>query len=74
MPRRNLSVSPVQYTARIALEAVDICGVQLRRGEPLLFMIAAANRDPQRFEVPDRLNLKRTNNPILRLVQEPTFA
>ena len=57
--------SPVQYTARIALEDVDICGVRLRRGEPLMFLIAAANRDPQRFEDPDRLNLKRTNNPHL---------
>src|SRR5215831_16633525 len=57
--------SPAQYTARIALEDVDICGVRLRRGEPLMFLIAAANRDPQRFEDPDRLNLKRTNNPHL---------
>ena len=57
--------SPVQYTARIALEDVDICGVRLPRGEPLMFLIAAANRDPQRFEDPDRLNLKRTNNPHL---------
>ena len=57
--------SPVQYTSRIALEDVDICGVRLRRGKPLVFLIAAANRDPQRFEDPDRLNLKRTNNPHL---------
>ena len=57
--------SPVQYTGRSALEDVEICGVRLRRGEPLMFLNAAANRDPQRFENPDRLNLKRTNNPHL---------
>ena len=57
--------SPVQYTGRTTLEDVEICGVRLRRGEPLMFLIAAANRDPQRFEDPDRLNLKRTNNPHL---------
>lgn len=57
--------SPVQYVSRIALEDVDICGVRLRPGEPLMFLLAAANRDPQRFEDPDRLNLKRTDNPHL---------
>lgn len=57
--------SPVQYISRIALEDVDICGERLRRGEPLMLLLAAANRDPQRFEDPDRLNLKRTNNPHL---------
>ena len=57
--------SPVQYTGRTALEDLVICGVQLRGGESLMFLLAAANRDPQRFEDPDRLNLKRTNNPHL---------
>jgi cytochrome P450 len=37
--------SPVQYTARIAKEELDICGVQLRAGEQILFMLGAANRD-----------------------------
>jgi cytochrome P450 len=57
--------SPVQYTGRMALEELEICGVRLRRGEPIMFLLAAANRDPQRFEEPDRLNLKRANNPHL---------
>lgn len=57
--------SPVQYTGRICAEDLDICGVRLCRGESILFLNAAANRDPQRFEEPDRLNLKRANNPHL---------
>jgi cytochrome P450 len=54
--------SPVQYTGRVALDELDICGVRLRRGEAIVFLNAAANRDPRRFEDPDRLNLKRGNN------------
>jgi len=57
--------SPVQYTARITKEEMEICGVQLRAGETVLFMLGAANRDPNQFKEPDRLNLKRTNNPHL---------
>ena len=54
--------SPVQFSARVTREEVGICGAQLGRGETILFMNAAANRDPQRFQEPDRLDLKRANN------------
>ena len=54
--------SPVQYVTRVAREDIEICGVRLRQGEPILFLNAAANRDPQRFQDPDRLDLKRVNN------------
>lgn len=54
--------SPVQYTSRVATEDMAICGVRLPAGESIVFLNAAANRDPQRFEDPDRLDLKRANN------------
>jgi hypothetical protein len=57
--------SPVQYTARIAKEEIEICGVRLRQGELVMFVNAAANRDPLQFKDPDRLDLKRVNNPHL---------
>jgi cytochrome P450 len=41
---------------------MEICGVRLRRREPIIFLNAAANRDPQRFPDPDRLDLIRANN------------
>jgi pimeloyl-[acyl-carrier protein] synthase len=43
---------PVRYTARVAKEDMEICGVRLRRGEPTMFLNAAANPDPQRFSRP----------------------
>jgi len=57
--------SPVQYTGRMAKEELEICGVRLRAGDPILFILGAANRDPQQFRDTDRLDLKRLNNPHL---------
>jgi hypothetical protein len=57
--------SPVQYTGRAAKEELDICDVHIQRGETILFMIGAANRDALQFKEPDRLNLKRLHNPHL---------
>ncbi|MFY9752011.1 MAG: cytochrome P450 [Candidatus Acidiferrales bacterium] len=54
--------SPIQYTARTVKEEAEICGVRLRRGQVLLCMLGAANRDARQFKDPDRLNLKRVNN------------
>jgi cytochrome P450 len=57
--------SPVQYTGRMAKEELEICGLRLRPGDPILFILGAANRDPQQFRDADRLDLKRVNNPHL---------
>ncbi len=54
--------SPVQFTARVTREEIRISGAQLAGGETVLFMNAAANRDPRHFQFPDRLDLKRANN------------
>jgi cytochrome P450 len=57
--------SPVQYTGRMVLEELEFCGVQARRGQEVIFMLGAANRDARQFKDPDRLDLKRVNNPHL---------
>jgi cytochrome P450 len=54
--------SPVQFTARIAKEEMELCGVRLRPGEAVSFMLGAANRDPRHFEDPHHLNLARLHN------------
>jgi cytochrome P450 len=54
--------SPVQYTGRGAKEEMELCGVRLNPGDGVLFVLGAANRDPEQFAEPDRLNLKRLNN------------
>ena len=57
--------SPVQYISRLAKEQMEIEGVSLRAGEPVLIMLGAANRDPKQFKDPDVFDPARQNNPHL---------
>jgi len=54
--------SPVQFTARVLKEDIEVCGQQIRKGWTVLCMLGAANRDPKQFKEPDELDLKRLNN------------
>jgi 4-methoxybenzoate monooxygenase (O-demethylating) len=51
--------SPVQTFFRTTTRAVDIGGVQLGEGEKVLMLLAAANRDPRRWERPDAYEIER---------------
>jgi cytochrome P450 len=55
--------SPVQVGTRIAKVELEIHGRQVRPGELLVFLLGAANRDPEDFVDPDRLDLGRRPNP-----------
>lgn len=55
--------SPVQFTARVLKEDIEVCGQEIRKGWTLQCMLGAANRDPKQFKDPNQLNLKRLNNP-----------
>ena len=54
--------SPVQFTARVLKEDIEVCGQRIPKGWTVQCMLGAANRDPKQFEEPDRLDLKRLNN------------
>jgi cytochrome P450 len=55
-------VSPVIYMRRTALVDTEIAGRQIRAGDKVVRYFGAANRDPRRFEQPDRLDIGRPNN------------
>jgi cytochrome P450 len=57
--------SPIQFVGRVAKEDMEICDVRLRQGQRIVFILGAANRDPQRFKDPDHLDLNRLPNPHL---------
>lgn len=54
--------SPVQHTARIAPANMELGGKSIRKGARVVAVLAAANRDPNRFPDPDRLDLLRSDN------------
>jgi cytochrome P450 len=53
--------SSVQVTARTALEDVTVGGIEIGRGETVLCLLGAANRDPTVYPQPDRLDIAREN-------------
>ncbi len=54
--------SPSQHTARIAPRDTEIGSKQIRKGQAVIAVMGAGNRDPERFPDPDRLDLGRTDN------------
>ncbi len=51
--------APVQTFFRTTTKAVEVGGVQLGEGEKVLLFLAAANRDPRRWERADQFDVKR---------------
>src|SRR6185369_574853 len=54
--------TPSQHTARIAPADVTIGGKLIKKGTAVMAVMAAGNRDPDRFPDPDRLDLTREDN------------
>ena len=53
---------PVQLTTRFAAEPIELDGHVIQPGDHIEFVLGAANRDPEEFEDPDRLDLGRRPN------------
>jgi cytochrome P450 len=53
---------PAKISVRIAAAPLELGGQEIRAGDRVFLMLAAANRDPDRFERPDELDLGRERN------------
>ena len=54
--------SPIQYTSRLAPHDVQMGRKTIRKRQAVIAVIGAANRDPERFPDPDRLDICRQDN------------
>jgi hypothetical protein len=54
--------SPVQATSRVAMTELEIDGTAIAKGEMVVTLLGAANRDPEQFPDPDRLDVTRRDN------------
>jgi cytochrome P450 len=66
--------SPVQFTARVLKEDIEVCGQRIPKRWSILCMLGAANRDPKQFKEPNQLNLNRLNNQHLAFSAGPHFC
>lgn len=55
--------SPVQGLSRVTTEAVELSGTRIPTGARVHLLFAAANRDPEVFDDPDRFDITRSPNP-----------
>ena len=54
--------SPSQHTARLAPNDLMLGGKKIQKRQAVIAVMAAGNRDPERFAEPDRLDLAREDN------------
>lgn len=57
-------VGPVQARPRIAGVDVEVDGVTIPKGSPVFVMLAAANRDPERYENPHTFDVEKPSRHI----------
>ena len=53
--------SSVQMTGRVAFEDVEFSGVTIPKGEQVLTLLGAANRDPEQYDDPEGFRVDRQN-------------
>ncbi|MFD4399784.1 cytochrome P450 [Kitasatospora sp. NPDC058478] len=63
-----------QAIVRVVAQDLEIGGQLLREGELAYLFLGATNRDPERFEDPDRLDLTRPGNRHLSFGHGPHFC
>jgi cytochrome P450 len=66
--------SPSQHTARLAPEDTVLGGQTIRKRQAVIAVMGAANRDPERFPEPDRLDLAREDNRHVAFAWGPHFC
>ncbi len=64
-------LAPAQATNRVVVRDFILDGVELHRGDTVVTLLAAANRDAGQFDDPDRIDLGRARNRHLSFAAGP---
>lgn len=67
-------VSPLLNMRRTATRDTELHGQKVRKGDQVLLMYSAANRDPRSFDAPERFDITRWPNPHLAFGIGPHFC
>lgn len=65
---------PGQLTTKTATQDLEIAGHHIRKGQAVVAVLAAANRDPAQFPDPDRFDIGRTDNRHLSFSHGPHYC
>ncbi len=66
--------SPSQHTARLAPDDLVLGGKEIKKRQAVIAVMGAANRDPERFPDPDKLDLAREDNRHVAFGWGPHFC
>ena len=67
--------TPTHFVARVPVEPIEVGGETLGVFEPVLLLLAAANRDPRRFADPEQLDVAAAReSPPLSFALGPHFC
>jgi cytochrome P450 len=66
--------SPSQHTGRLAPDDIEMGGKQIKKRQAVMAVMAAANRDPEQFADPDRLDITRRDNRHVAFGWGPHFC
>jgi len=65
---------PGPFNARYVTRDVELHGKTVPAGSAMLFLLGAANRDPERFEDPDRFDIRRKKGLHLTFILGPHYC
>lgn len=51
--------APVQATSRVVSEDRDVAGCPMKKSQPVIMLLASANRDPSKFDAPETFDITR---------------
>jgi cytochrome P450 len=65
---------PVHFRTRKTVAEIEIAGLLIPKGAPLVLLFASGNRDPKRFSHPDRFDPDRADGPHFGFGGGPHFC